>query len=531
MEDEKVNFLPIDLLRKSSVIEYFRIKINYKKEMKKADCIIDELSKIKEFDVLSMPAFKQIVNRKIKSNPNGVIIMSDINNLYELNKFNSKKVVNKDIKLMISEMKNYAVLKNVNEFEIGKMGDEIYMYLPNIDEVIGNEFLNYFHDIKINLLSFSCGFTSDLKNGLEIAMEQAEEKMQIEKCKYKFNQLKKVCKGDVDKIINYCIEKEFLKARIDLEKIRNNSENIKLINVYDRVVNNKFIIDIMKNNKIEKTEKIKNIDLEERYKKESEEKFGNISKEEKEKYILAQILSRCSVENTITNEYFEYFEKDNLKRKKNIEFLAIDISGLKFVNDEYGYKEGDIEIENVLENLNISLNELNIKKHTKIVVKASGNAFVVLNKITEEEKQKIINKISNIDTKLDVICTIKGKENLDRNKKFKNGIEIFDELRNISENDLIKKSFERKITDEKNIEKLIGRIYKSIFDNELINCAILNTYKNKTEILEKIDKNFLKIISQTKENSNINTSDYLENKTEDKMFELSGNSIKNFKYI
>lgn len=518
MKNKETSNLPSTFVRKISIFEKIKNNINLKKEMKKSNLIIDKLSKVKEYDVLSMQAFKQVVSSKIKENKNGILIMSDINNLYEANKYSSKKVVNEDIKIMISKMKEQIGEKDIKDFDMGKLGDEIYLYLPNVDVEKSEQLMSEFRDIKVNLLSLSCGLSSNLEAGIEKAMEEADSQMYENKLQYKYNKLKEFCCGSVDKVIDYCIEKELSKSRIDLNELRDKSERMEFVNIYDRVVNNISLDKILNENVTEKVNEDKfneNIKPEEKYLLEVKTKFGNVSKELTEKYVLAQCLSRGPTEGTISHEYFENFEKEILKGKKNMSFLSIDISGLKFVNDEYGHNEGDKEIEKVLQNFNDSIKKSGVKTYTDIVVKGAGNAFVVLEECKKDKGQKIIEDISNLDSKLDVISIIKGKEDIEINKDLKDGIGIFQELRNISEKDLDKKSFERKITDEKNIERLISGIYKTIFDNEIISGAINNDPKNKELIVDNIYNKFTKIVMESnpnKENLDLEKSNNKEKK-------------------
>lgn len=507
MESKETSNLPSTDVRKMNFFDYLKRAINSKKEIKKADKIVEKLSKIKEYDVLSMSAFKHIVENKLKEDKTGVVIMSDINNLYEANKFASKKVVNEDIKTIINQIKEKISEKNITDFEIGKLGDEIYTYLPKQTEDVGNKLLEEFSNIKINLLSLSSGMSSNLEKGLELATKEAEEGMYQDKLEYKNNLLMNFCKGDPDKVVKYCIKKELIKSRIDLKELRNKSQLMEFVNIYDRVVNKISIDDILKENEneIEKLNTEENINkkLEQKYITEANNKLGNVQQDIKNKYVLAQFLSRSPVCGTVTSEYFENFEKENLKNKKDIEVLGLDISGLKFVNDKYGHDEGDREIEKVLQNLRQSLNEMNIKAYSDIVVKGAGNAIVVLPKTEDVIKQSLIKKISSIDSKLDVICEISTSDNIEEDSKGKNVIEIFEKLRNITEDNLNTRSFDRKIKDEKSIERLVGQIHNNIFSNSVIKCTLENNLKTKEEITNQINKSFLQEVKEVSKDSNI----------------------------
>jgi GGDEF domain-containing protein len=514
MESKETSNLPSTDVKKMSFFDYLKRAINSKKEIKKADKIVEKLSKIKEYDVLSMSAFNHIVENKLKEDKTGLVIMSDINNLYEANKFASKKVVNEEIKTMINQIKEKISEKNITDFEIGKLGDEIYTYLPKQTEDVGNKLVEEFGDIKINLLSLSSGMSSNLEKGLEFAKKEAEDGMYQEKLEYKNNLLMNFCKGDPDKVVKYCIKKELIKARIDLKELRDKSQFMDFVNIYDRVVRNLSIQDILKENeKLDVVhekgkeeviqEENKNKKLEQKYITEANIKLGNVPEDIKNKYVLAQFLSRSPVDGTVTSEYFENFEKENLKNKKNIEVLGLDISGLKFVNDKYGHDEGDKEIEKVLQNLNKTLNELNIKAYSDIVVKGAGNAIVVLPKIGDEKKQNLINKIASIDSKLNVTCEITSSDNIEKDLKEQNGVKIFEQLRNVTENNLNDRSFERKIKDEKSVERLVGQIYNNIFSNSIIKCTVDNNFKTKNEIINQINKSFFQEVKEASKDSNI----------------------------
>lgn len=521
MKEREGSNLPSTKVKKMNFIDYLKRIINSGKEIKKVDEIVDRLSKIKEYDVLSMPAFKQIVGNKIESNKNGIIVMSDINNLYEANRFASKEIVNKDIKILIEQMKEKIASKGNTEFDIGKLGDEIYLYLPQMQEDKAKELLEEFRGIKVNLLSVSCGLTSNLENGIESAMEQAEEGMSKDKSQYKYKKLMKFCRGDINRIIDYSIEKELGKARIDLHELKSKSERMEFVNIYERVVNNVSINDLINDTKHERsleedrTKNNKNINLQQKYMREANTRLGKVPEKIKGKYVLAQFLSRSFAKVAVTNEYFENFEKDKLKGKKNFELLALDISGLKFVNDEYGHSEGDNEIEKVLENLSDSLKKMKIKQYTNIVVKDAGNAFVVLPKMKKEKKEELINKVTNTDSKLDVLCVIKGKEdseelkeniqkeNTEKEVDSKNGLGLFNKLRNIVEKSLHEESIKRKVTDEKNVERLISGIYKSILENEIIKDVVENDPNSRDVILKTIDNRFGNIVNEDNSNSKV----------------------------
>lgn len=515
MERENISNLPSTLVKKRNIFDFFLKGIRKKKEFLEVDKIIENLSTIKDFDTLSMSAFKHTVEKKIKDNSDATIFMSDINNLYQANKFSSKKAVNEDIKEIIKEMKEKVTQKGLKDFDVGKMGDEIYFFLPEVKEDIANELLKEFNTIKANALTLSSGFTTDLENGLEPAMKEADEKMYINKLQYKYKGLKEFCKGDINRLISHTITNELIKSRIDIDKLRNDSNKMSFVNTFDRIINTKPIDEILNDDTkkttasstpiIDNTNQSNSKDkiLENKYKNEARYKFNNLTKEEEEKYVLAQFLSKYPVDGCVTHEYFECIEKNKLKNKKNFEVLSLDISGLKFVNDEYGHAEGDKEIENVLSNLNNLLKQEDIKTYTDIVIKGAGNAFVVIPKLDENKKNDISSKVKNCESKLGILCSINGKNELAKDKKSLKGVDLFQELRDFNEKELDVKSSEKKLKDEKNVERLIKNIHKSIFDNEILEMVKISGEYDEYDISQKINDVFKKIVLEKQNDSGL----------------------------
>ncbi|MDD2628195.1 MAG: hypothetical protein PHD20_04875 [Clostridia bacterium] len=84
-------------------------------EIEKAESIINELSINKEYDVYSMPAFRQLVSNEISKDSRGVIHSLDINDLYKANKKKSRGLVDNDIKELINSIKEIIYKYNKNE--------------------------------------------------------------------------------------------------------------------------------------------------------------------------------------------------------------------------------------------------------------------------------------------------------------------------------------------------------------------------------------------------------------------------------
>lgn len=103
----------------SKIIEKANINNNEKNlEIAKAEAIINELSVNKEYDVYSMPAFRQLASNEISNVSRGIIHSLDINDLYNANKKKARGLVDKDIKKIINNVKEiiYEYNKDGNSY-------------------------------------------------------------------------------------------------------------------------------------------------------------------------------------------------------------------------------------------------------------------------------------------------------------------------------------------------------------------------------------------------------------------------------
>lgn len=497
-----------NLIRKSNANIFNNISNFFQKasEMRKADKIIKKLEMNKEYDVYSVPAFKQKVSKVIDENPNGVLFSIDINNLYEANQNTTKEVVNKDIKSIIDQIK-----ENVNEYSksensyIAKLGDEISIYIENMNYEKAEPLLDNLRKIESGALSISCGMTSETQNGLSEAMQLADKEMYTDKKRHKYEELVNFCGKDYQKVIEYIMNKRMHAARINLNNIRDNSTLMKYVNIYDNVISNVNLEELISNINIETAEEQqldKYLARTNNYKNEARRKFGKLSPKEEDKYILSKMLKTGNFENTINNEYFQEFEKGDLEGK-NIQIMAIDISGLKAVNDKYGHEEGDRQIQNVIEEFRNVLDKENIKTLSNIVVKGAGNSFVVIKPLSEKEKANVINSLDSQNTKLDVQCSIKGYEDLKPDDKKENDL---NDILKVAENELEIKSLNKKVTSQENVIRLIQDTYIEIFNNDTIRGLMDSKVLEKEKIISFVKSNFKAIIDEHTANSQVNQS-------------------------
>ncbi|MDD3995767.1 MAG: diguanylate cyclase [Bacilli bacterium] len=464
--------------------------------------IIDNLMYIKEYGVLSMPAFRLLVDEEINKNTNGAIIMADINDLFVANKFRGKEKVNKMIKNIINKIDRQLIEEDCKNYKIGKMGDEIYIYLQdkNKEEVkiITDKLLN----IKEKELSISIGSCTDLSNGLMKAMDIADGKMSINKKAFKLERLNSLCGNDLNKIIDTVVERQLDKMRIDLLQLKEANKD-DLRNTFEKAVDEINLKDITTT--INKQEDIKdNVDifeeLKNKYTKEGDLLYGKNEKLVR-RHVFASMLSKHDIDGVISSEYFQSIDYSstyknimNNKENKSFSLLALNLSGLKMVNDNFGHEMGDKAISDSLNYTKEVLESKNITMYSDIITKGGGNSYVIINKNNYSKEDDLIKEIGkypeNTNSKFNVsiISSIKDIEK-DSIKK-----EIFLNVINnnltILEEDIESESFNKKINDVEEMKNAIKKVYHNIINMEEIEILSNNSLEEKEKLLSKIKVGF-----------------------------------------
>ncbi|MDD2628194.1 MAG: diguanylate cyclase [Clostridia bacterium] len=366
----------------------------------------------------------------------------------------------------------------------------------------------------------SSGYTTDLTEGLEEALRVAEESMYKNKLDRKIEKITKKCGNDIDKLIDYIINENLNKCRIDIEKIVERTKRMELIYAYNSLSSEIDVKELMDEHSTVKTKEYK-IDKYsnriEKFRKEAKNKYKTINEEEVEKYAISKMLSIGNFEGTISNEYFQSMEKKRICENDNYELLSVDISGLKHINDTFGHEEGDLQLQEVMNRLKNILEAEQVRMLSPIVVKAAGNCFVPIDSLNKEQRERLSKKVDRITDDIDeekrlyVNHNIAIKEDYiklkKQNLKKKNvdKVEIkentFDILLSINESILKEKSDNSKITSSEQLKRLIKEQYAAILNNDIINASLnkeLITYK---ELREKVDGRFERIVLRDQEPS------------------------------
>lgn len=482
--------------------------------------IIDKFTHIPQYDVLSMPAFRMITDEMIKNSPEGTILMADINDLFVANKFRGKEKVNVLIKNMISKIKNTLDESECSNYKIGKMGDEIYVYMPDKNETQSAEIVDKLHGIREKELTISVGASSDFSKGLINAINEADKKMTVNKSAFKSKRLKNICGNNLNKIIDTVVETQLDKMRLNLENLKS-SNKPDLRNTFDKAIEQLDIEEITsslnKNSAVEPVheedtfEKLKN-----KYTNEAKFIHGDNPKLVNE-YVLANMLSKHPVEGVISSEFFQglgykdvYRNIRKDKSSKAVDLLAIDLSGLKAINDTLGHEEGDNAISDALLHLKTTLDNKNAKMYSEIIAKGGGNSYVLLDNMPDSMKNDVLSQIQNYGTNgeskynMSIMCSIKtiDKKDLTKSNFLDN---VNNNLANIEEN-LQEHSFKRKLKDVDEIKGSIKKVYQEVVGMDDVQLLLKNNSEHKKNILELIKSGFENCIEKERGKSLVNHS-------------------------
>lgn len=522
------NNLPAILNRKNGVfniVKRYMDKLSSKSNNKK---IIDNFTNIKQYGVLSMPAFRIMADEMIQKSPTGSIIMADINDLFVANKFRGKEKVNVMIGNIINTIKTNLDESNCINYKLGKMGDEIYIYMPDKDEQEANTIVDKLHEIRENELTISAGASSNLSKGLVNAINEADKNMTINKSKFKSKRLKSLCGNNIDKVVNNVVATQLDKMRINLSQLKN-SNKPDLRNTFDKAIEELNVEELF--SKAEDSPDTNSSEKEDTFEKQKEKYtteakllYGN-NPELIQEYVLANMISKHTVENVVNAEFFQglgykqaYKNIKKDKSKTDFDILAMDLSGLKVINDNFGHEEGDKAIADALEHLKAKLKENKTKMYSDIVAKGAGNSYVLIERLHGHSKDKLLTDIQRYGTTKDsnynmsIICST---QNVDKNNLNKsNFLNIINSNLREVENNLQEQSFNKKLKNVDEIKNSIKKIYQQIIHMDDIQLLLKDHPKQKETVLDMIKRGFENCIEKEKETSHLNISpgkNYIEN--------------------
>ncbi len=539
MAIENKNLTPSVIKKEKNFNFFTNVLNNYNKgkQLNQSKKIIEKLEKNKEYGTYSMPAFIQYASKEIQNGSKGTLFSLDINDLYLANKAakDNRALVNKDIKSLIDDI--VEIMPNAY---IAKGGDEVIIFdTETIDKEDAEEKNNKIKNLKRGILTFSSGFTTDIDSGLENALKKADEEMYKNKGETKLAKMEAACGGSIDKLIEYIVAGKLDKCRTNVDSIKKRSKRTEFSNNYDAAMSGTDIDKIIEEcnntqNMADPIEEDKYQKRMEKYRNDFIRKYNNTNEQEIESYVLSKMLNEGNFEGTISNEYFQQFEKSKIEKMQDYELISVDVSGLKYVNDTFGHVEGDKQLQEFMNKFQSVLSENDIQTLSSIVVKGAGNCFVPIKKLSPEKKEQLMKSIHDItagvdeEKKLYLQCDIIGKDSI--NKNIDKGKDGFDVLLSKVEKNLLDKSLNAKITSPEQIKRLIKEMYFSVYDNDIIKAAIKDGKISKDQIREKIDSTFKDIVkgnsSEPTKNEKQRAKEERNKQNANKDFEKGNNELK-----
>lgn len=520
MNNEKPKSSKNSFLKKSQK-QIARIVVNRKNRK-----IIKKFSYIKEYDVLSFEAFRSAANQKIARNPKGTLIMGDINDLYQANKNRGKKQVNSMIKRMVNAIKYNVKDYSIDDYLLGKMGDELYLYVPDKKKSQCNELIEDLKKVSVHELSLSIGASDNLNEGIDAVLTQADQEMSQYKKNFKCEKVKRLYGKNLNNIIDCVVSTQLEKMRINLKKL-NSSDLVRLRQTFDKAISELSVEKIIEDSLKEKQtieeygqQKGKGITQKqhERYRKEANILYGaNASDTAIENYILSQTISRHRVNGAQNFTYFEgagykevekHIRKD--KKSKAFNILIMNMSGLKRINDVYGHDAGDLAINDSIKYMQQAIKKQNITTYSDIVVRGGDMAIAFIPDIPFDKKSNLSEELlkyeqnSKGDKRLSILSSF---QKIDK-KELKNGIlnkdgnkflNLVNEKISNSQSMLEKKGYFKKISNVENMKFNIEKMYQRLtgLDDIQILCNLNNDFRDC--VLQKLNEGFYRIITQEKQ--------------------------------
>lgn len=153
----------------------------WKKECQETKRIVFEQGKVNNMDnVLKFPVFSIYTEEILSKQKNTAIIMGDMNNVQSLNNINGNEKTDEMIKALIQKIR--GVLEN-NKISciIGKLGDEIYITVAEIEDEKLKKLINELNEVQVEgeNVDLTIGFgTARNKGEIEKTLKDAEEQME-----------------------------------------------------------------------------------------------------------------------------------------------------------------------------------------------------------------------------------------------------------------------------------------------------------------------------------------------------------------
>lgn len=455
--------------------------------------------------IFDYETFKIKAEGEISKKPQGTLFMGDMDGLCHANNiYSGSNKVDQIIKNIIGKIKKELREHKIIEYDIGKLGDEIYIYTPlEIGEEKTEQLTSKLNEIEDTGIGISFGGTTQIEFGIKNAIEIAEKQMK----ENKRAKLEEKIKNDQD-------EKKTIKEWMEYldEKLRINTNKMTSIQVMEyENIKKEAILKIIKEieegieteETDEKTEedKQKLIEEMERMKDEYRKKYSiPIKEDDLEILIIAKKLLQTPIkeiekQTAFLTEKYKMFKgankKQTIQNLENTKLITIDIGKIKFVNDKYSHTKCDEYVNKIMQEVVNLIKEEKIQmKGEKLFSRKISEYQILIDGKTSEAKINVFKKrLEEIEKKypLTINCS-KARSLIEKSEEYR----YIKNYPNDQQKELIIDAYYNTIRkNEKDIEQ-IG-LDKKRKDKELIYATIrkesffIKKYAKKLKELLGID--------------------------------------------
>lgn len=330
--------------------------------------------------------------------------LSDISELPD--PITGEEIVDQDIRCVLSKIKEINTEYGYNSALLGLQGDEIFIAIPHIKQEDIQKLYDSYSEIQSGLITISVGYCNDMSQGVESAFVKAEKASKEVKLKKKNTNRKTIFKDDADKVLSEELKGLLSQLRINVENLNQQQKQSLKTNISssfkESLKTTDSIISDVKSSLLESPEEnsiaqtIAKLD----------NKFSttcSIYPEQRMHLIIAQVLSQTPVEGIPKLEYFlhqqlahslPHSKKATLNRYSDARLATIEFSGIKDINDTYGYTECDQRVYQNLTKIQELISTSGIKTLTPIFSRhISSHGFL----ISEDQLSKFEQLSNDID--------------------------------------------------------------------------------------------------------------------------------------
>lgn len=511
-------------------------KVNLDKELKDAIDVVLNFGVQSNMDrALTFETFKARVKNELSRKDNlankqdyGTMLMGDFDNLSKYNMAYGERETDIIISKMIRQVRNTLAKQGIERYDLGKLGDEIYIYIPDKNSKANlQELVKKLNSVKVKNIeksgkmeklskakigaSFGSSILSD--SNLEQAISNTERQMMKIKQVKKTNALKKDAKklktrDDIEEYLIGVIDSklridEKILAPIQLQEYRKNIKEA-LRSEYANIKSERK--SEQDNNEDKETlPSLLELDIE-NVKDEFRRKYPDITIPDKDLEVLAisSTLQHTPIQGVDKlNQYFaSYYQKIDSTPKKeivkdllNTKLMSIELGKIKYINDKYGHTACDARIYDLIKEISNAAKLCNINMKNNLLSNRISTYYMIMDSSTDA------NSIADFK---------KNLANLE--KKFEFTINTSSARQLISDD-----PNEKEIYQKKYLEGDINGLFKTAFDRAAMldgkEIEIINNDKKIHDkgiianVTRKVLKSYVKAVKEMKVENKIDSKE------------------------